>query len=516
MDMIVNDSSTARSLLFCLALSIAWGFHGPVDAARTDGKLEILVVDSQTKEPISARIHLRDSRGKPVRRGGWGVATLGDHTYINGTATLELGRGQYEFDLEAGPEYLPQRGNFEIVRHADDTKTIEMRRFVKLHEEGWYAGDLDVLRNPAEMAIPMQAEQLAYLPTIAFATDDGIQWKPALASKRAPKSDSAAASTSTRGPFAGLFASPGNRLLLIRERDPFEPFENADSASSFDLLNAARKREDRVIAVSPFERSFPVWLASGELDAVLLLNRHSLRNGVVDNEAGGRQRNTSLFPGKSGNGRWAQEIYYHALNAGLRLPPVAGSGSGANENPIGTSRVYVHCGDDFDAESWWNGLMAGNVVVTNGPLMRPLVEGNPPGHVFHMTEGDELGLPVSLNLATRNQISYLEIIKNGEPFEQVEIASLAKTKGKLPPVTFDESGWFLVRAVTDRADKYEMASTGPYYVEKNGEPRISRRSVQFFLDWIDEEEPRATPAEQPAFAKAREFWQERLERANAE
>jgi hypothetical protein len=148
--------------------------------------------------------------------------------------------------------------------------------------------------------------------------------------------------------------------------------------------------------------------------------------------------------------------------------------------------------------------------------MRPLVEGNPPGHVFHIQDGDELGLPVSLNLATRNPISYLEIIKNGESYEQVELASLAKANGKLPAVTFDESGWFLVRAVTDRADKFEMATTGPYYVEKNGDPRISRRSVQFFLDWIDEEEPRATPTEQPAFAKAREFWRERLERANAD
>ena len=214
-------------------------------------------------------------------------------------------------------------------------------------------------------------------------------------------------------------------------------------------------------------------------------------------------------------GRWAQEVYYHALNAGLRLPPAAGSGSGANENPIGTNRVYVHCDEHFDAESWWEGLVAGRVVVTNGPLLRPSVEGKPPGHIFRLDEDENLELSVALKLATRTPIPYLEIVKNGVADQQVEIASLAKSNGKLPPVTFDESGWFLVRAVTSGGEKYEMATTGPYYVEKNTQPRISRRSVQFFLDWLAEEETLATPAERPAFAKAREFWQQRLKQANA-
>lgn len=457
------------------------------------------------------------SNGLPTQPRSGEISPLGDHAYIDGSAALELRRGQYEFDLEAGPEYLPQRGNFEIVRHAGDSKTIEVRRFVKLAEEGWYAGDLDVRRDPGELAIPMRAEQLAYLPTIAWERGAEGDWKSAIDLRRKPDADAADGVTSTCGPFAGWSASPGNRLLFIRDSSPFEPMTESEAESTVDLISAARAVDDtQVIAVSPFERSFPIWLATGELDAVLLLNRHSLRNGVVDNEADGRKRDLSLFPGKSGNGRWAETVYYHALNAGLRLPPAAGSGSGANDNPIGTNRVYVECGQEFDAQSWWHELLAGNVVVTNGPLLRPSVEGQSPGYIFRLDDGQKLDLAVALNLATRTPISYLEIVKNGVADQQVEIASLAKSKGKLPPVSFEESGWFLVRAVTNRADKWEMASTGPYYVEKNGQPPISRESVKFFLDWLDEEEPHATPAERPAFAAAREFWQQRLALANAE
>jgi hypothetical protein len=66
----------------------------------------------------------------------------------------------------------------------------------------------------------------------------------------------------------------------------------------------------------------------------------------------------------------------------------------------------------------------------------------------------------------------------------VRLADWKGKQGRLPPVVFDNSGWFLVRAVTNNRHTYQFASSGPYYVEKTGSPRISRRSVQFFLDWV--------------------------------
>jgi hypothetical protein len=109
---------------------------------------------------------------------------------------------------------------------------------------------------------------------------------------------------------------------------------------------------------------------------------------------------------------------------------------------------------------------------------------------------------------------------------EVRLADFDKTGGRLPPVVFDASGWFLVRAVTTNAHTYQLASSGPYYVEKDGGPRVSRKSVQFFLDWIDArtaqlrtlgeiDEPAraALLAEQ---ASARRFFEELLAKANAE
>ena len=105
------------------------------------------------------------------------------------------------------------------------------------------------------------------------------------------------------------------------------------------------------------------------MDAIELVNQHALRNGVVDDEKDGRPRDPLLFPGRTGNGRWSEMIYAHVLDCGLRVPPVAGSGSGTNDNPIGLNRVYVYCGVEFSYERWWEELDAGKVFVTNGPLL---------------------------------------------------------------------------------------------------------------------------------------------------
>ncbi|HVT29988.1 MAG TPA: CehA/McbA family metallohydrolase [Lacipirellulaceae bacterium] len=412
-----------------ILIAILIGLIGSVGLAapHSDGELRIEVVDQATGQPIAARMHLKTMAGRPVKLRLPHTAEFGGHFYINGKISLPLHIGRYRFELEAGPEYLTESGHFEIERHADDSKRIAMKRVVNVANEGWFGGDLDVRRRAADMPLVMQAEGLKVAPL----------------NTSAPK-----------------------------ETPP--------------LLDV----EGHTIARTPYAWDLPVWLASGKLEGIELINHHSLRGGVVDNENDGRPRNKSFFPGAHGNGRWAETVYYHVLNCGLRIPPVAGSGSGSNDSPVGTNRVYVYCGGEFSKDAWWEGLQAGRTFVTNGPLLRPMVEGRMPGHVFHLDAGQSLDLEIGLNLATSVPVDYLQIIKNGAVASEVRLAEWKNRKGRLPPLHFDDSGWFLVRAVTNNPRVYQFASTGPYYVQKGNRPRISRASVKFFLDWIDADEKR--------------------------
>ncbi len=236
----------------------------------------------------------------------------------------------------------------------------------------------------------------------------------------------------------------------------------------------------------------------------------------------GKPRDRVRYPDPWGGARWSQYIYFQLLECGLRIPPTAGSGSGQSPNPVGYNRVYVHVDGPLGYEKWWQQLRAGRVVVTNGPLMKPSVEGELPGYVFQAEAGAKLQFEIGLTLSTREPISYLEIIKNGKVEHSVAFDAYSKS-GKLPPVQFDRSGWFLVRAVTDLPKTYRFAMTGPYYVEIGDQRRISRGAVQFFLDWVYERARRiklADAEQQKAVLgwhrQARDFWQDLLSKVNAE
>jgi hypothetical protein len=186
----------------------------------------------------------------------------------------------------------------------------------------------------------------------------------------------------------------------------------------------------------------------------------------------------------------------------------------------------VYCENEFSNDRWWEGLESGRVVVTNGPLLRPMVDGHAPGYVFRLDDQGRLVLETGVDLAMRVPVEYLQIVKNGEVEAEVRLADWTNRKGRLPPVRFDASGWFLVRAVTNNQAGYQFASSGPYYVEQAGKPRISRRSVQFFLDWIDaaaariKHRPQLDSTNRQTLlaeqASAREFFEHLLSNANAD
>ena len=163
------------------------------------------------------------------------------------------------------------------------------------------------------------------------------------------------------------------------------------------------------------------------------------RDGMLDNEAWGKPRDRLSFPEPHGNGLWTQAIYYKLLDCGLRIPPSAGSASGVLPNPVGYNRVYVYCGKDLTYDAWWENLKAGQVVVTNGPLIRdPRLNGKLPGHVFQADAGQSVHLEATLNLSVRDKVDYLEIVKDGVVVHQVRLQDWAKSGGQLPPVEFDQ------------------------------------------------------------------------------
>jgi hypothetical protein len=116
-------------------------------------------------------------------------------------------------------------------------------------------------------------------------------------------------------------------------------------------------------------------------------------------------------------------------------------------------------------------------------------------------------------------------VKNGRTEISVNLDEFKKAGGKFPPLKFTESGWFVVRAVTDNTATYRYASTGPYYVEIGYQPRISRESAKFFLDWtnkraeeiaIQTNDSPTILAAKKCIKQARAYWQQMLGKTTVE
>jgi hypothetical protein len=272
----------------------------------------------------------------------------------------------------------------------------------------------------------------------------------------------------------------------------------------------------------PFWWDLPVLVALGQVDSIQVAHADICRETVIPHETGGKPRDMVHYPNPFGNPQWSQFIYFQLLECGLRIPPSAGSGSGSAPNPVGYNRMYVHVDGDFSYEKWWQSFRAGQVVITNGPLMRPTVEGELPGHVFQAEAGGQFDFKIGLIISIRDPISYLEIIKDGQVAESVRFDEYAKS-GKLPNLHFDRSGWFLLRAITDVGKTFRFAMTAPYYVEIGYKPRISKKAAQFFLDWVYQrakqiklDDPQQQREVLDLHHKARDFWEEMVSKANAE
>ena len=137
--------------------------------AASTGQLALTVVDKDTGQPIACRMHLVGPKKKPFRPEQ--VPFWHDHFVVPGKILLKLPVGNYTFTIERGLEYLNQDGHFTIEHFADDSKQVELRRFVDMAADGWWSGDLDVRRPTSDIELLMLADDLHVAEVITWQND---------------------------------------------------------------------------------------------------------------------------------------------------------------------------------------------------------------------------------------------------------------------------------------------------------------------------------------------------------
>jgi len=482
--------------------------------------LQIAVVGEDGK-PLPCRIHLADAAGKPVRAEG--LPFWRDHFVCPGSVELPLPAGAYRAEVERGPEHQRHAATIDVPASGIETLSVRLKRIADLAAEGWYSGDLHVHRPIEQMRLLMRAEDLHVAPVITWWNHRNLWSDRPLPDNPLVQFDG----NRFYRVMAGEDEREGGALMYFGRSRPLAiAGSSREYPSPMKFVEEARRDGEPcwIDVEKPFWWDVPVWLAGGQIDSIGLANNHMCRSSVLASEAWGRPRDVDRLPPPLGNGRWTQEIYYHLLNCGLRVPPSAGSASGVLPNPLGYNRVYVHVGNDMTYDAWWAGLKAGRSFVTNGPLLICRANGQLPGHVFTAKEGGRVEIDVAASLTTLDNVPAAEIVKNGRVEKSVTPEKLRET-GSLPALTFDRSGWFLVRAITDNPHTFRFASTAPFYVEIGPDRRrVSRASAEFFLDWAKTRAGRVPQKlDDPVklrevlehHERAIEFWKDTVSQANA-
>ncbi len=488
-----------------------------VNAADT---IQVNVSDA-SGQPVACRIHLASDKGEPQQ--AVGQPFWHDHFVCSGRVVIKLDPGSYSWQIERGPEWTRASGKLDVKVGEPATVDVSLARIADLDTEGWYCGDMHVHRPVNEIERLMMAEDLDFAPVIGW-------WNtPAKNPTLAEQTDFRFGGHRVYSIMAGEDEREGGALLFYGLNRPLDlSVRSREFPSPMSFVQEARQLNKQVwIDIEkPFWWDVPTWLATGQMNSIGIANNHMCRAEMLASEAWGKPRDASILPAPRGNGFWSQEIYYHILNAGIRLPPSAGSASGVLPNPVGYNRVYAYLGDrKLTRNAWFAAMAAGRCFITNGPLLRVKANGSLPGSLMKLSGDKPQTIELSIQLTTNDQVSAIEVIHNGNVVQTIPCADQTDQHLKAS-LKIDQPGWFLVRAIADVENTFRFASTAPWYIESaSGQAYVSQTSSQFFLDWVNERIERINTnvtddAERESVlqwhVQAREFWTIRVNAANAD
>lgn len=502
--------------LTCFA--VLFSGAGDPHAHAAGGSFELIIKDEKTSQPVPAQLKVwRADQPNPLTRLSRAISD-GQGFVIDRRLSLELPEGDYRYQITRGPEYRVLTGNFSLSHSSSDRKLLYLRRIDDLRERGWTSGDCCVAGSIPKLRERMGAANLHVVGVVGEADDRA-------------RLDSEAAETSAQQP---VWISDH----LVRHDGLLFQRAVAIDTTRFPIESILGTKDDLAVKVAvenPFAWPLPVWLASGHIDGFFLLGDWARLDQQVTEVPSGRGVPESIEQDARAVGRWADLIYTQLLETGLRIAPLAGSGDAAATAPLGYNRLYVagplgeyRAGSPADPRQveseaeWWESAWSGRSVVTNGPLLRPKLGGEPPGHVFRGKTGEVLRLQMEIGLAVREPLEFLEVVHNGRVHYRVPLSEFAQTNGLIPTIHADQSGWVTVRVVATYDQHLRYATSAPWWIEIGDQPRVTREAVAFFQGWQQEyeqhlrqqfEAQRLTKAEldrlAPFIRYARRFWEQK-------
>lgn len=479
--------------------------------------VHVRVNDAATGQPTPVRIQFLDAEGKyyaplgrltefatdPGQDVGGNLCLGGERfAYIDGSCEIRLPPGPISLQVHKGFEYKPLHQQITLTP-GKLTLRLDIERWSELKREGWCSGDTLVQYiSPHAALLEGAAEDVAFVNLVArhlYALDPNPV-RPNDLRTGFPTITNILAFSGQRP----LLELPGHMVVVNTENHhaqlgtlallnchrvvyPLLTDLRRDSSewTLGDWCDQCHRKGGLVIGTRLFSRySLPVdpeLLAHygksppiGEGLAELVLGKID----VLDV----RQM---LQPGP-----WAfrPDYWYQLLNAGIRVPAVAGSDKRSNATVIGSPRTYARLlqGQEFNYKNWIEAVRAGRTFVTSGPLLAFTVNGQEIGSDVQVTSGERWRL--SANARSIRPFERLEILLNGAVIESHAATGSPTAATIETEIEISEGGWMAARCigVGSTGQSVTLAHTSPIYVRiGDRKPPINPDSVALLIRQLD-------------------------------
>ena len=448
--------------------------------ALPERAVRLSVRDAETKEPLAARVEVRDAAGEgyweplvgasyavPRTEYGWETPfwplELGPYFYTDGETVLGVDpagktvRAYHGFEYRVADAPIPEDGRVEL----------ELSRWINMAERGWYSGQTHIHTTDVGMPVPFTD----HWPLVARGEDIGVtniltlkgEWTShALYANEYPMGLVPWASDERHVIAYGeeYRNNPYGHACLLGLHELLEPISSGalgelggpDYPPNLFVLDAALAQGAATVgahfggSILDDEPIATPWPSTGfEMPVDVALGR--LQVAEVYGNAGER------------------DVWYRLLNCGFELAATAGPDWVIKDTP----RTYVFLGEEpLSFGAWTEGLRLGRSFVTQGPMLFFEVEGQRPGARLHFAERPR-ALHVRASALMPDQSLPVEIVVNGEVVATGVDLSTA--------IELEDSAWIAART--------ENAHSNPVYVTLGGRPRGRAEDARVFIGVLD-------------------------------
>jgi hypothetical protein len=384
---------------------------------------------------------------------------------LKGQATFHLPPGKYRMEVYRGFFYIPVRQEFELKAEQTHKLALSLKAWEGVSPQEWISGDDHIHLTRTQREDPVY---LRWLEAEDLSVGNFLQLQRQV--------DAAAQyAFGKKGEFkrGGYTIRPGQETRnetfghtvmlgvdrLIRPLSTGTALANSPDDHPFHglLLEAGRK-------------------AGGTIGYAHFRQR-PVKSTLYMDLAMGRLHFLEVFQ----FGVLTTEPWYELLNAGFRITGLAGSDFPAHLGRLkpyprwipllGPERALVkaHSGGD-PYEKWAEGIRAGNVVLTNGPLVEIAI--------------DESTSTAKATAAFFRPLEVLEIVRNGIVVASIRGGGRQTRLSATVKLNCPESCWAAAR-VKARKEKDEpdlQAHTNAAYLARGGKPVMVRAARQSIVD----------------------------------